>query len=384
MKQRTAKQIVHVPVTHIPEQSAVTVLLKPQTSITAVEASQVVGSLPLSEDFAAPVNNQVHQEQIVATMQAQFTVQEIPEVLALEKIQIVETGVNRDTTGLVVQEIPEVSVVERIQEQIVETIEVIPQERVQPPTMQVVTREQFHSDVKHTPRREVRFATEDDVQFIAASSRRAQISENTRALAEFTNDSAQLECDGFVVPSFNQQCDDLEARIAVFSREQSSSSSPSSPKKLRLSRSPSPSTEAPTVEFHTHTVASGRALGISQPSLCCQPDARGSAYSGGRSSKTPGKTIHIAAKQSVDAPRGTDFRVTHGVDPYRREGETRERKAAFIYVTDGTRLLLYVPLTRSRRGFTNDHYCGENREHKAAYFLYLVEDDDHDSLWLAC
>ena len=61
-----------------------------------------------------------------------------------------ESGVNRDATGLVVQEIPEVSVVERIQEQIVETIVVIPQERLQQrtiaPTMQVVTREQFHND----------------------------------------------------------------------------------------------------------------------------------------------------------------------------------------------------------------------------------------------
>ena len=42
---------------------------------------------------------------------------------------------------------------------------------------------------------------------------------------------AQLERDGFVVSHFHQQCDDLEARIAVFSREQSSWSSPSSPSK---------------------------------------------------------------------------------------------------------------------------------------------------------
>ena len=132
-----------------------------------------------------------------------------------------ETGVNRDTTGLVVREVPEVSDLERIQKQIVETIEEIPQERFQQctigPTMQVVTREQFHNDVEHTPRRKVRFATEDDVQFIAASSRRAEISEITRALVEFRNDIAQLERDGFVVPHFHQQCDDLEARIEVFS-----------------------------------------------------------------------------------------------------------------------------------------------------------------------
>ena len=127
-------------------------LMNPQISITAVEASQVVGSFPLSEDFAAPVYKQIQQEQIVATPQAQ----------------------------VIVQEIPEVSVVERIQEQIVETIEVIPQERFQQctiaPTMQVVTREQFHNDVEHT--------------------------------------------------HLHQQCDDLEARIAILSREQSSSSSP--------------------------------------------------------------------------------------------------------------------------------------------------------------
>ena len=87
--------------------------------------------------------NQVHQEQIVATVQTQVIVQEIPEVL----------------------------VVERIQEQTVETIEVIPQECFQQCTIaqivQVVTREQFHNDVEPTPPRKVRFATEDDVQIIA-------------------------------------------------------------------------------------------------------------------------------------------------------------------------------------------------------------------------
>ena len=47
-----------------------------------------------------------------------------------------------------------------------------------------MTREQFH---------QVRFATEDDIQMIADSSRRAEISEITRALAEFRNGAAQLK-----------------------------------------------------------------------------------------------------------------------------------------------------------------------------------------------
>ena len=96
-----------------------------------------------------------------------------------------------------------------------------------------------------------------------------------------------------------------------------------------------------------------------------------------------GKAIHIAAKQPFDVPRGTDLRVTHGGDPYRREGENRERRAAFILnfyqrdVTDGTRSLLYVPLTRSQRGFMSDHCCGGNREHRAACFLHPVRVSFH-------
>ena len=39
--------------------------MNPQISITAVETPQVVGSVTLSEDFAAPVYNQVNQEQIL-------------------------------------------------------------------------------------------------------------------------------------------------------------------------------------------------------------------------------------------------------------------------------------------------------------------------------
>ena len=58
-------------------------------------APQVVGSLPPLEEFAAPVCNQVHQEQVVAgettqnkaTVQEQVTVQEIPEVQVVQRIQ---------------------------------------------------------------------------------------------------------------------------------------------------------------------------------------------------------------------------------------------------------------------------------------------------------
>ena len=114
---------------------------------------------------------------------------------------------------------PPVFVVERIQEQIVETIEAIAQEHFQQcaiaPTVQVVTREQFHNDVEHTPRRKVHFATEGDVQFIDASSRRAEINEITRDLAQFRNDIAQVGRDGFVAPHLHQQYDDLKALIAV-------------------------------------------------------------------------------------------------------------------------------------------------------------------------
>ena len=67
--QRTSKQIVHVPVPQIQEQSIVTGLMNPQFSTSAVEAPQVVDSFPLLEDVAAREYNQVHQEQIVATVQ---------------------------------------------------------------------------------------------------------------------------------------------------------------------------------------------------------------------------------------------------------------------------------------------------------------------------
>ena len=101
--QRTSKQIVHVPVPQIQEQSAVPGLMNPQFSTSAIEAPLVVDSFPLLEDLAAHIYNQVHQEQIVATVQPQA----------------------------IVQEIPQLPVVERIQQQIVEPIEVLLHDRVQ-------------------------------------------------------------------------------------------------------------------------------------------------------------------------------------------------------------------------------------------------------------
>ena len=72
----------------------VTGMVYPQFSSTAVEgsASQVVGSLPLGEVFAAPVFNQVHQEQLVGG--------EIPE--NLDEIPV-------DPEQVIVQAIPRVA-----------------------------------------------------------------------------------------------------------------------------------------------------------------------------------------------------------------------------------------------------------------------------------
>ena len=69
------------------------------------QAPQVVGSLPLLEEFTEPVYNRVHKEQIVA---GEMT------------LNIVENSGVQDQ--VIVQEIPQVQIVERIQEQIVETI----------------------------------------------------------------------------------------------------------------------------------------------------------------------------------------------------------------------------------------------------------------------
>ena len=79
--QRTSTQNVYVPVPQVQEQSAIT-----QFSTSAVEAPQVVDSFPLLDDFAAPTYNQVHQEQIVASVQPHVIFQEIPEV------QVADTG----------------------------------------------------------------------------------------------------------------------------------------------------------------------------------------------------------------------------------------------------------------------------------------------------
>ena len=115
-------------------------LVNPQFSITAVEASapKVVCSLPPSEEFDAPVYNQIHQEQIAAgettqniveipVVHEQVIAQEIPQApqiigsfLLLEEIATqIDATVQ---THVVFQEIPLVQVVERIQEHIVEPI----------------------------------------------------------------------------------------------------------------------------------------------------------------------------------------------------------------------------------------------------------------------
>ena len=99
--QVVVQEIPEIPIVEwIQKQSVVPDLVNPQSS---TRIATVVGSFPLVDDLAARMYNQVHQEQIVATVQQRA----------------------------VVQEIPEVQVVVRIQEQIVETIEVLPQERVQ-------------------------------------------------------------------------------------------------------------------------------------------------------------------------------------------------------------------------------------------------------------
>ena len=245
----------------------ITGFVNSQFFTTAVEASatQVVGSLLHSQEFVAPVYNHTNQEQIVATVQPHVRFQEIPEVQVVQRIQGSQTTLNTSSTSTssdvpaatraatatttpvgaqVVGPFPLLQdfaapVYNQVhQEQIVETIEVIPQERFQQctiaPIMQGVTREHFHNDKEHSSRRKVRFAAEDDIQFITASSLRAEISDLTRTLVRARNDIAQWEREGFLVPHLHQQCDDFEAQIAVLSREQSSSSSPSSPKKAQV------------------------------------------------------------------------------------------------------------------------------------------------------
>ena len=79
-----------------------------------LSAPQVVGSLLSLEEFASPVYNQIHQEQIVAGK----TTQNIVEIPTVQE-------------HVIVQEIPQVTFVDWTPEQIVEPIEVLPQERVE-------------------------------------------------------------------------------------------------------------------------------------------------------------------------------------------------------------------------------------------------------------
>ena len=103
-------------------------LMYPQFSSTAVElpSTQVVGSLPPSEEFDAPVYNQIHQEQIDAGMTTQHR-SENPAV----------------QDQVIVQEILEV--VQRTQERILDHIEVLPLERVQQHTAKQIV----HVPVSH-------------------------------------------------------------------------------------------------------------------------------------------------------------------------------------------------------------------------------------------
>ena len=93
----------------------VTGLVSPHFSSTAVEGSAplVVVSFPPFDEFTASVYNQVHQEQIGAG-------ETTPNIVEIPVVQ----------EQVIVQEIPLVPTVDWIPEQIVETIGVLPQERV--------------------------------------------------------------------------------------------------------------------------------------------------------------------------------------------------------------------------------------------------------------
>ena len=84
----------------------ITGFASPQFSNTAVKASapQVIGSLPPFEEFTAPVYNQIHQEHVVA---------------------------GETTPNIVEIPVVQVPTVDWIPGQIVETIGVLPHERVQ-------------------------------------------------------------------------------------------------------------------------------------------------------------------------------------------------------------------------------------------------------------
>ena len=128
--------------------------MNPQFSCTAVEnfAPQAVVSLPPFEEFTALVYNQIHQEQIDdwetnqntfenAFVQEQVIFQEIPHApQVVDSFPLLEdvaareyNQVHHEQLVATVQpyvpfhEFPEVQVAERIQEQIVKTIDVTPQ-----------------------------------------------------------------------------------------------------------------------------------------------------------------------------------------------------------------------------------------------------------------
>ena len=117
-----APVIEHMPapvieyITPPPAVFSLTGLVNPQISTSAVKISQVVDPFPLSDDFAAPMYNQVHQGQTVATVQSH----------------------------VIIREPPQVPVGEWIQEQFVETIEVLPQERVDQHTAKQIVHVPIH------------------------------------------------------------------------------------------------------------------------------------------------------------------------------------------------------------------------------------------------
>ena len=173
---------------------------------------------------------------------------------------------------------------------------------------------------------------------MTASSLRAEISDLTRTLVQARNDVAQLEREGFLV-HLQQQCDDLGALIAVLSREQPSSSSPSSlSRKFTLSRSPGPSRHS-RHRFTKH--------------------GEGDPY---------------CRKCSLSTlPSWYRSRLPHGGNPHRRLGEKLRTRGSFIFefhqrdVTDGTRSPWNIPLMLSQ----SHPYCreGPNRERSIAFIL---------------
>ena len=237
---------------------------------------------PLLEDVAAHEYNQDHQERIVATVQPHVIFKEIPELQVVKRIQeqifghsevLPQERVEQHTAKQICARANPPDSGEECRHRFgepansytVETSQVVGsfktlRTRAQP-SYRAKTSQRFFFEEKRSRNKlsgdsEKAFstvhhctnsasrATENDVEFIAASSLWAETKDFTRTLAHSRNDIAQLERAGFVVLNFHQQCDDLEARIAVLTRAQSSSSLPSSlSKKLMLSRFQDPSTD---------------------------------------------------------------------------------------------------------------------------------------------